>query len=94
MDTQGVVNVIKEANEAKIPVFTPGKSPAGGKVETAVVFNEVYTGEAMANYLVKDAKIKPDPKSSCFLAFKALKQLGTDKDEFEGLLNRSVRVAK
>src|SRR5439155_55778 len=34
VDTQGVISVIKEANDARIAVFTPGESPAGGKVVT------------------------------------------------------------
>ena len=86
VDTQGVVNVIKEANEAKIPVFTPGELPAGGKVETAVVFNEVYTGEAMANYLVKDAKIKPDSKVVMLLGIQGTETARNRQDGFERTL--------
>ena len=86
VDTQGVVNVIKEANDAKIPVFTPGESPAGGKVETSVVFNEVYTGEAMANYLVKEAKIKPDAKVVMLLGIQGTETARNRQDGFEKTL--------
>lgn len=53
VDTAGVVAVIKEANSAGIPVFTPGESPAGGEVVTAAVFNEINTGRAAAEYVIE-----------------------------------------
>ncbi|MGA2791967.1 MAG: sugar ABC transporter substrate-binding protein [Roseiarcus sp.] len=86
VDTQGVVNVIKQANDANIPVFTPGESPAGGKVVTSVVFNEVYTGEAMADYLVKQAKIKPDAKVVMLLGIQGTETARNRQDGFEKTL--------
>src|SRR6056297_1996852 len=53
VDTAGVVVAIKEANNAGIPVFTPGESPAGGEVVTSAVFNEINTGRAAAEYVVE-----------------------------------------
>jgi ribose transport system substrate-binding protein len=86
VDTQGVVNVIKEANEANIPVFTPGEAPAGGKVVTSVVFNEVYTGEAMADYLVKQAKIKANAKVVMLLGIQGTETARNRQDGFEKTL--------
>ena len=83
VDTQGAVNAIKEANEANIPVFTPGEAPAGGKVATSVVFNEVYTGEAMADYLVKNLKIKPDAKVVMLLGIQGTETARNRQDGFE-----------
>jgi len=86
VDTHGVVSVIKEANAAKIPVFTPGESPAGGDVVTSVVFNETQTGAAMANYLVKEAKLKPDAKVVMLLGIQGTETAQNRQDGFEKAL--------
>jgi ribose transport system substrate-binding protein len=86
VDTQGVVNVIKEANEANIPVFTPGEAPAGGKVVTSVVFNEVYTGEAMADHLVKRLKINPNAKVVMLLGIQGTETARNRQNGFEKML--------
>jgi len=86
VDTQGVVSVIKEANDARIAVFTPGESPAGGKVVTSVVFNEVKTGSAMADYLVKVAKIKPNSKVVMLLGIQGTETARNRQDGFKKTL--------
>src|SRR5438876_6132810 len=86
VDTQGVISVIKEANDARIAVFTPGESPAGGKVVTSVVFNEVKTGSAMADYLVKVAKIKPNSKVVMLLVIQGTETARNRQDGFKKTL--------
>src|SRR5207245_3780793 len=86
VDTQGVVSVIKEANDARIAVFTPGESPAGGKVVTSVGFHEVKTGSATVDYQVRVAKIKPNSKVVMLLGIQGTETARNRQDRFKKTL--------
>jgi ribose transport system substrate-binding protein len=83
VDTAGVVTAIKEANNAGIPVFTPGESPAGGEVITSAVFNEINTGRAAADYVIERVGGNKDIKVVMLLGIQGAETARNRQDGFE-----------
>jgi ribose transport system substrate-binding protein len=81
VDTKGIVGAIKEANDAGIPVFTPGETPAGGDVVTSAVFNEVDTGKTAAKFLA--SKVNPGAKVVMLLGIQGTETAQNRQEGFE-----------
>jgi ribose transport system substrate-binding protein len=83
VDTAGVVTAIRQANEAGVPVFTPGESPAGGEVVTAAVFNEVNTGRSAAEYVLSRIDADAGAKVVMLLGIQGAETARNRQDGFE-----------
>ena len=51
VDTTGIITAIEAANEAGIPVFTTAERPAGGEIESTIVFDSYESGYNGGTYI-------------------------------------------